>query len=74
MIDLVPYGLPAQVALLKAYPRVNQLSSGSLYLYDSTYKTKHADELKKMTAEATAGPAVIQAHPIELLARSYRGD
>jgi cytochrome c553 len=45
---------PAQVALLKAWPRINQLSGGSLYLYDSTYKTKHADELKKMTEEATA--------------------
>jgi hypothetical protein len=44
----------AQVALLKAWPRVNQLSGGSLYLYDSTYKTKHADTLKKMTEEATA--------------------
>jgi len=44
----------AQVALLKAWPRVNQLSGGSLYLYDSTYKTKHADTLKQMTADATA--------------------
>lgn len=45
---------PEQVTLLKAYPKVNQLSAGSLYLYDSTYKTKHADTLKKMTDEATA--------------------
>ncbi len=43
-----------QTKLLKAWPRVNQLSSGSLYLYDTTYKTKHADTLKKMTDEATA--------------------
>jgi len=43
-----------QTKLLKAWPRVNQLSAGSLYLYDSTYKTKHADTLKKMTEEATA--------------------
>ena len=43
---------PEQVALLKKHPRVNQLSPGSLYLYDSTYKTKHADTLKKMAAEA----------------------
>lgn len=42
----------SQVALLKAYPRVNQLSAGSLYLYDSTYKTKHAAELKEMTDAA----------------------
>lgn len=41
-----------QVALLKKFPRVNQLSGGSLYLYDTTYKTKHADTLKKMAAEA----------------------
>lgn len=43
---------PEQLALLKKYPRVNQLSTGSLYLYDSRYKTKHADTLKKMAAEA----------------------
>jgi hypothetical protein len=58
---------PEQVALLKKYPRVNQLSGGSLYLYDTTNKTKHADTLKKM-AEAAAAvrarkpqPDVIQA-------------
>lgn len=45
---------PQQVALLKAWPRINQLSAGSLYLYDTTYKTKYADTLKKMTEEATA--------------------
>ncbi|MDP1587759.1 MAG: DUF1553 domain-containing protein, partial [Prosthecobacter sp.] len=43
-----------QTKLLKGWPRINQLSAGSLYLYDTTYKTKHADTLKKMTAEATA--------------------
>jgi len=43
-----------QTKQLKAWPRINQLSAGSLYLYDTTYKTKHADTLKKMTAEATA--------------------
>ena len=43
-----------QTTLLKKYPRVNQLSVGSLYLYDSRYKTKHADTLKKLTADATA--------------------
>jgi cytochrome c553 len=43
-----------QTKLLKAWPRINQLSAGSLYLYDTTYKTKHADTLKKMTADATA--------------------
>ena len=58
---------PEQVALLKKYPRVNQLSGGSLYLYDTTYKTKHADTLKKMGDEAAAvrarkpQPDVIQA-------------
>jgi hypothetical protein len=45
---------PEQIALLKKYPRVNQLSGGSLYLYDTTYKTKHADTLKNMAAEAAA--------------------
>ncbi|RBP35196.1 cytochrome c [Roseimicrobium gellanilyticum] len=45
---------PEQVKMLKDWPRVNQLSGGSLYLYDTTYKTKHADTLKKMAEEATA--------------------
>ena len=45
---------PDQSKLLKAWPRINQLSAGSLYLYDTTYKTKHADTLKKMTEEADA--------------------
>ncbi len=45
---------PEQVTLLKANPKVNQLSAGSLYLYDSTYKTKHADTIKKMTEESAA--------------------
>lgn len=43
-----------QTKLLKAWPRVNQLSAGSLYLYDTTNKTKHADTLKKMAADAAA--------------------
>ena len=37
---------PEQVALLKANPSVMSLSAGSLYLYDTTYKTKYAAELK----------------------------
>jgi len=53
---------PAQVALLKDHPRVMQLSAGSLYLYDSTYKTKHADELKQM---ADAAAAVRARKPVE---------
>ncbi|QIF05258.1 PSD1 and planctomycete cytochrome C domain-containing protein [Roseimicrobium sp. ORNL1] len=44
---------PEQVKLLKDWPRVNQLTGGSLYLYDTTYQTKHADTLKKMVEEAT---------------------
>jgi len=58
---------PEQVALLKKYPRVNQLSGGSLYLYDTTYKTKHADTLKTMAADAATvratkpQPDVVQA-------------
>ncbi|MGV3663239.1 MAG: PSD1 and planctomycete cytochrome C domain-containing protein [Prosthecobacter sp.] len=43
-----------QTKLLKAWPRVNQLSAGSLYLYDPMYKTTHAATLKKMTEEAAA--------------------
>jgi cytochrome c553 len=43
-----------QTKLLKAWPRVNQLSAGSLYLYDTTYKTKHAAELKAMSDAAAA--------------------
>lgn len=45
---------PEQVALLKQHPSIEKLNAGSLYLYDSTYKTKHADTLKKMTDEAAA--------------------
>lgn len=45
---------PDQVKLLKTWPRINQLSAGSLYLYDTTYKTKHAATLKAMVADATA--------------------
>lgn len=41
-----------QVKLLKAWPRINQLSGGSLYLYDTTYKTRHAAELKAMAEDA----------------------
>ncbi|NBV22606.1 MAG: DUF1553 domain-containing protein [Proteobacteria bacterium] len=40
---------PAQVKLLKEHPTVMQLSPGSLYLYEQ----KKADELKKLTDEAT---------------------
>lgn len=45
---------PEQVKLLKAHPRVNQLSGGSLYLYDTTYKTRHAKTLETMAADAAA--------------------
>jgi hypothetical protein len=44
----------AQVALLKSNPRVEKLSPGSLYLYDDTYKTKHAAFLKQMADDAAA--------------------
>ncbi len=44
---------PEQLALLKKHPKVNKLSAGSLYLYDSTYKTKHAATIKEMVAKAT---------------------
>ena len=39
---------PEQIALLKQHPTINQLSSGSLYLYDKTM----ADELAKIAAQA----------------------
>ncbi|MDZ4289642.1 MAG: DUF1553 domain-containing protein, partial [Prosthecobacter sp.] len=45
---------PEQLKLLKTYPRVDRLSGGSLYLYDTTNNTKHADYLKKMAEEAAA--------------------
>ncbi len=38
-----------QLKLLKEHPTINQLSGGSLYLYDRTYKTKHEAELKVFT-------------------------
>jgi hypothetical protein len=44
---------PEQLKLLKDHPTINQLSPGSLYLYDRTYGTKHEAELKKFTEQAT---------------------
>ncbi len=44
---------PEQLKLLKEHPTINQLSGGSLYLYDRTYNTKHEAELKVFT-EKTA--------------------
>jgi len=43
---------PEQVKLLMDHPSVMNLSGGSLYLYDRTYQTKNADELKKFTERA----------------------
>jgi mono/diheme cytochrome c family protein len=43
---------PEQLKLLKEHPTINQLSGGSLYLYDRTYHTKHAEELKKIADRA----------------------
>jgi hypothetical protein len=45
---------PEQLKLLKEHPTINQLSPGSLYLYDRTYNTKHEAELKVFTEKATA--------------------
>lgn len=45
---------PAQKKLLKDNPSVEKLTSSSLYLYDTTYNTKYAADLKKMTDEAAA--------------------
>ena len=44
---------PEQLKLLKEHPTVNQLSPGSLYLYDRTYGTKHKEELQKFVEQAT---------------------
>ena len=43
---------PEQLKLLKEHPTINQLSAGSLYLYDRTYGTKHEAELKVFTDQA----------------------
>lgn len=43
-----------QKQLLAANPSINKLSASSLYLYDSTYKTKHAATLKEIAARAQA--------------------
>ena len=43
-----------QKKLLAGHPSINNLSPGSLYLYDSTYKTKHAETLKKIAERAQA--------------------
>lgn len=45
---------PEQVKLLARHPSINKLSGGSLYLYDTTYKTKHAADLKTMADAAAA--------------------
>jgi mono/diheme cytochrome c family protein len=59
---------PEQVKLLKDNPSVNSLSAGSLYLYDTTYKTKHADTLKKMADEAAA---VRATKPVEEFVQAF---
>ena len=45
---------PEQKKWLASHPSINNLSASSLYLYDSTYKTKHADTLKAIAARAKA--------------------
>jgi mono/diheme cytochrome c family protein len=45
---------PEQVKLLAKHPSILKLSGGSLYLYDTTYKTRHAAELKTMADAAAA--------------------
>jgi len=54
----------AQLKLLKEHPNINQLSSGSLYLYDRTYKTTHEADLKKFTEQAAE---IRKAKPVEKL-------
>jgi len=43
---------PEQKKLLDAHPKVRQLTAGSLYLYDTTFKTKHAATLKEFSERA----------------------
>jgi len=43
---------PEQLKLLKEHPTINQLSPGSLYLYDRTYKTTHEKDLKVFAEKA----------------------
>ena len=59
---------PAQLKLLKDNPSVEKLSSGSLYLYDTTYGTHHADEVKAMLAQATA---VRDKKPVEEFVHAF---
>ena len=54
---------PEQLKLLKEHPTINQLSPGSLYLYDRTYNTKHEAELKKIADEAAE---VRKKKPVEI--------
>ena len=63
---------PAAVKVGKPAARQAAQKGNENLCSDCPLACKHLGQL--MTAEATAGPAVIQAHPIELLARSYRGD
>ena len=53
---------PEQLKLLKEHPTINQLSPGSLYLYDRSYNTKHEAELKVFTEKAAA---IRKRKPIE---------
>jgi mono/diheme cytochrome c family protein len=53
---------PEQLKLLKEHPTINQLSPGSLYLYDRGYNTKHEAELKVFTEKAAA---IRKAKPVE---------
>ncbi len=59
---------PEQVALLKMHPTINKLNAGSLYLYDSTYKTKYNEELKAMTAEAAK---IREKKPVNELVQAF---
>jgi len=59
---------PEQTKLLTAHPKVMKLSAGSLYLYDTTYKTKHAATIKELVEEAKA---VRDTKPEKRLARAF---
>jgi hypothetical protein len=59
---------PEQLKLLKEHPTINQLSSGSLYLYDRTYGTKHEAELKKFADEAAE---IRKRKPVEIFIPAF---
>ncbi len=59
---------PEQTKLLKSNPSVEKLTASSLYLYDTTYATHHAAELKEILDRATA---VRSKKPVEEFVQAF---